>query len=169
MKALFIIAPENFRDEELLKPKKILESEGIEVDVVSLRKGRIRGMLGSEVEVSKTIDEVDIEDYDAVILVGGIGATVFFDNEDVHRIFREAHESGKVVGAICISPVTLAKAGLLKGRRATVWHSEANTIKELGANYTGNPVEVDGGIVTANGPTAAEEFGKAIVKLLKGE
>ena len=168
-KVLFIIAPENFRDEELLKPKKVLESKGFEIEIASIKTGKAVGMLGAEVEVKKNIYELSPEEYEAVVLVGGIGASIFFTDEKVQEFFREAYEKGKVIAAICISPVTLAKAGLLKGRNATVWHSEAETIKEYGAKYTGNDVEIDERIVTANGPEAAEKFGEAIAKLLEKE
>jgi len=77
-----------------------------------------------------------------------------------------AHKLGKVIGAICIAPVTLANAGLLKGRKATVWASEKARIETKGAIYTGADVQVDDNIVTANGPNAAKAFGEALLKLL---
>ena len=166
-KVLFVIAPENFRDEELLKPKKIIESAGYEVEIASTRTGKAVGMLGTEVDVEKVVYDLSPEDYKAVVLVGGIGASVFFTDEKVQEFFREAYENGKIVAAICISPVTLAKAGILKGKKATVWHSEAEALKEYGAKYTGNEVEIDGSIVTANGPEAAEKFGEALVRVLE--
>ncbi len=167
-KVLFIIAPENFRDEELLKPKKILESEGYEVEIASTKTGNATGMLGTEIDVKKNVYELSPSEYDAIVLVGGIGARIFFEDEKIHEFFRNGYEEGKVIAAICISPVTLAKAGLLKGKRATVWQSEASTIESYGAKYTGNDVEIDGRIITANGPEAAEKFGKAIVNVLEG-
>jgi len=71
-----------------------------------------------------------------------------------------------VVGAICIAPGILARAGILKGRKATVFPSEIEALKRNGAFYTALPVVIDGRIVTASGPEAAEEFGKALVKTL---
>lgn len=168
-KVLFVIAPENFRDEELLKPKKILESKGFEVEIASIKTGKAIGMLGAEVEVEKVVYDLDPLSYDAIVLVGGIGASVFFSDEKLQEFFKMAYENGKIVAAICISPVTLARAGLLKGRKATVWHGEAEKIKEYGAKYTASDVEIDGKIITANGPEAAEKFGEALVKLLERE
>jgi protease I len=165
-KVLFIIAPENFRDEELLKPKKKLEAAGFETEIASIKTGKAVGMLGTEVEVEKVVYDLNPEDYDAIVLVGGIGAKVFFTDEKVQEFLVKAYEKGKIVAAICISPVTLAKAGLLKGKKATVWHTEAKTIESYGAKYTGSDVEVDGRIVTASGPEAAEKFGETLVKLL---
>jgi len=95
-----------------------------------------------------------------------MGATEYWNNEIAHNLARAALEKNKIVAAICIAPVTLAKAGLLKGKKATVWSSEANQLKSLGAIYTGKPVERDGLIVTANGPQAAEEFGETILAAL---
>ncbi|GAJ17159.1 unnamed protein product, partial [marine sediment metagenome] len=68
--------------------------------------------------------------------------------------------------AICIAPVTLANAGILDKKKATVFRSEVKAIKRKGAIYTGKVVEVDGNIITAEGPQAAEEFGKTIINLL---
>ena len=75
----------------------------------------------------------------------------------------------KLVAAICVSPNTLANAGLLQGKQATVWEDEEliQNLKDKGANYTGLNVTIDGRIVTANGPHAAKEFGREIVELLK--
>ncbi len=166
-KILFIIAPENFRDEELLKPKKVLENAGYEVEIASTKTGKAVGMLGTEIEVSKNAYEVSPSEYKAIVLVGGIGANVFFDDEKIHKLLKEAYEEGKIVAAICISPVTLAKAGLLKGKKATVWQSEAKVIESYGAKYTGSDVERDGRIITASGPEAAEKFGETIAKALE--
>ena len=78
-----------------------------------------------------------------------------------------AVEAGKLVGAICIAPRILSEAGILNGKKATVYSSEAGVLRANGAIYTGKDVEVDGKIVTASGPHAAEQFGNTLVKLLK--
>ncbi len=164
---LMIIASNNFRDEEYNHPREIFEEEGAMVTVASSTKKEVTGMLGMKVTPDILISEVNIDDYDAVIFVGGMGSSEYWDDEKAHEIAKEAYEKDKVVGAICIAPVTLARAGLLKGKKATVFSSEIENIKKEGAIYTGNSVEVDGKIVTGNGPSAAKEFGKKIVELLK--
>ncbi|MCM8763429.1 MAG: DJ-1/PfpI family protein [Candidatus Omnitrophica bacterium] len=166
-KVVMIIAPEGFRDEELLEPKKILEEAGISVTVASTTTSRAKGMLGAIVSPDVTLTQVKVDDFDAVIFVGGVGASQYWDDPLAHLIAQEIIAQDKVLGAICIAPVTLANAGLLKGKRATVWSSEAGQLKRQGALYTGKAVEEDGKIVTASGPTAAKEFGQTILKLLK--
>jgi protease I len=88
------------------------------------------------------------------------------DNEKVRKIFSDFYLQSKPIAAICISPVILAHAGLLKGKKATVWPDGKDELVKNGAIYTGNPIEIDSGIITANGPLAAKEYGKAILKLI---
>ena len=165
-KVLMIIAPEGFRDEELKVPKELFESKGLVVEVASSKKEEARGMLGLRVKPDLSLREVDVARYEAVIFVGGIGAQVYFSHPEALRIAKEAYTQGKVVGAICIAPVILAKAGVLEGKRATVWPSEGRTLTALGASYTAKAVEVDGRVVTANGPQAARAFAERILELL---
>lgn len=165
--AVMIIAKKDFRDEELLQPKEILEKEGIEVTIASSSLSKSRGMLGTIVKPDITLDEVEVDDYDIIIFVGGMGASQYFYDPKAHKIAQEAANKGKVLGAICIAPVILANAGVLKGKNATVWSSECGSLEAQGAHYTGKPVEIDGMVVTANGPKAAEEFGGAIVTCFK--
>jgi protease I len=106
-------------------------------------------------------------DYDAVIFVGGVGAEEYWDDATAHAIATATVNTGKLLCAICIAPVTLAKAGVLKGKRVTVFSSERDKLEAEGAIYTGKNVEVDGKIITANGPNAATEFAEAIVKALQ--
>lgn len=168
-KILMIIASQNFRDEELLIPKKLFESEGYEVVIASTSLKPSKGMLGAVVTPQILIDKVKVEEYSAVVFVGGIGAQEYFNHPVAHKIVKEAVSKGKILGAICIAPRILAEAGVLKGKRATVWVSEGKTLEEKGAYYTGKSVEIDGNIVTASGPQAAEEFAKNILKLLKSK
>jgi protease I len=85
---------------------------------------------------------------------------------DALRLAREADEGAKVLGAICLAPVILANAGVLRNRRATVAGTEARTIEAAGATYTGPGVTVDENIVTANGPKSSTAFGQRINGLL---
>ena len=163
-----VVAPENFRDEEFLEPKKVFENNGAKVVVASKGVQEAKGMFGTTTRVDLDIGEVNIEDYNAIVFVGGSGSSIYYNDSIALNIAREAYTKGKIIGAICIAPGILAKAGILKGKRATIWDSgdnqHINMLKENGAKYTGNNVEQDENIITANGPHAAEEFGKKIVE-----
>lgn len=166
LKAVMIIAEKNFRDEELQKPKEILEKYGAKMIIASSKIDVVIGMLGMNVKPDILISEIKVEEYDAIIFVGGSGASQYWNDPIAHSIAKEAIKKDKILCAICIAPVTLANAGVLNGKKATVWPSEAERIKNMGAIYTGANVEIDGKIITANGPAAAEEFGEAIAKAL---
>ena len=165
-KVVMVIAPQNFRDEELLQPKKVLTEKGAAVTVACASLETAKGMLGAEVKPDMLVSEIKPEDWDAIILVGGTGATHYFEDSSVHSMLNEAIKQDKIVGAICIAPVTLANAGILSGKKATVYSSEVQTLKDKGAECTGKDVERDGKIITASGPQAAEEFGNAIAQAL---
>ena len=163
-KVALFIAFQGFRDEEYIEPKNILEKAGIKVDTISTTKGKARGKIKITTDIDKTLDEISISEYDCLALVGGPGALEYLDNKKVHKIFTDFYNQNKPIAAICISPVILAHAGLLKGKKATVWIDGKNELEKNGAIYTGNPVEIDGNIITANGPAAAKEYGNAIVE-----
>ncbi|MEM2289438.1 MAG: DJ-1/PfpI family protein [Candidatus Hadarchaeales archaeon] len=166
-RVLMVIAPENFRDEELFDTRSELEKAGIEVRVASTSKGTAVGMLGGRVRPDLRLEETNARDWDAIVFVGGVGCQVYFGDENALSLAKEAAELGKKVCAICIAPVILANAGLLENRKATVWDGEfRRMLEEKGAKYVNKSVVVDGNIITANGPGAASEFGRTIAKEL---
>lgn len=164
-KILMIIAPRNFRDEELLHPKEEFESVGFEVKIASKAK-TAKGMLGTEVNADLDLSEVNVQNFDAIIFVGGSGTTVYFNDIDAQRIAKEALDRNKLLCAICIAPSILANAGLLKGKKVTAFPSEEQNLRTKGAIYTGKEVEQDGKIITAKDPKAARAFGRKIVENL---
>lgn len=164
-----IIAMRNFRDEELQKPTEILEGQGAEVIVASTTLDEASGMFGAKAKPDVLVKNIRVEEYDAIIFVGGSGASQYWNDLTAHEIVKEAVNQGKILGAICIAPVTLANAGVLSGKRATVFSSEAGKLKAKGANYTGARVEQDGKIITGSGPEAAGEFGRTLVKALAAD
>jgi protease I len=166
-KILMIIAPKDFQDKELFDSKKVFDESNADVKIASKGVNVARGKLGAEVDVDYDIDEVLVQDYDAVVFVGGPGASIYFDDETAHSIARDALEEDEILGAICIAPVILANAGILKGKKATVFASGADDLKNNGADYTGKDVEADGTIVTAHGPAAAKKFGEKIAEMLR--
>ncbi|MDI6602804.1 MAG: DJ-1/PfpI family protein [Patescibacteria group bacterium] len=171
-KIVMIVAFRDFRDAEYFVPKEILEEAGAEVKTASNQKGTALGADGGDVEIDLLVSEINPADFNAIVFVGGPGCLDNLDNEDSYRVARETVSQNKVLASICISPVILAKAGVLKGKKATVWSSPINRgpvriLEENGAIYQDKSVVVEGKIVTANGPAAAEEFGKAIIATLK--
>ena len=166
-KAVMIIPHNSFRDEELSIPERILEDEGIDVEIASSSLEEAKGMMGARVKPDMLLGDINMHDYDAIIFVGGQGATEYWDNPLALRLAREAAAFNKIVGAICIAPVTLANAGILNGRRATVSPSEAGKLQAAGAVYTGAQVEKDGNIITASGPEASNDFGTALLRAIK--
>lgn len=164
--ALLVIAPSVFRDEEYALPKEVLEAAGVSVVTASTEPGACTGKLGMQAIAEIGLAEAEPSEYDAVAFIGGAGASVFFDDPAAHHIARAAHANGAVLAAICIGPSVLARAGLLHNVRATSFASQRTDLEAHGGLFTGAPVEVDGRIVTANGPDAARAFGEAIAARL---
>jgi len=169
MKILIAVAPEKFRDEELTIPVASFQKAGIEFDIASIRRGPCTGMLGAKTTATLSFEEVDPKRYDGLMIVGGSGSqTHLWDDDLLTPIVKFFHQSGKVVAAICLAPAVLARAGILKGKKATYYESPASfrEMKIGGAVLTNAPVVKDGRIITANGPTASQAFADAIVKAL---
>ncbi len=166
-KILMIIAHNNFRDEEYFVPKKIFTEKWYKVITASSSLKYAKGMLGGKVKPDILINDVKVKEYCAIVFVGGSGSTEYWNSKIAHKIAREAVAQKKVLGAICLAPGTLAIAGVLKNRKATVYVSAKRVLKEKGAIYIDKNVVVDDLIVTANGPSAAKKFAKKILKLLK--
>jgi len=162
-----VIATEQFRDEEYSEPKNVLEDRGALVVTASVAPGPCRGKLGMIAQADVALSEADADDYDALVFVGGSGSAIFFDDPDAHAIAQRMAADGKLLGAICIAPSTLAHAGLLEGKNVTAFPSQEKDLTTYGARYTSRPVEIDGLIVTANGPEAATPFGHAIADALQ--
>lgn len=163
---VMVIAPEVFRDEEYAEPKAMLESRGAEVTTASTRPGLCVGKLGMQAIADTSVAEARERAWDAAVFVGGGGSAVFFDDPDAQALASTTAEAGAILAAICIAPSTLARAGLLAGRRATAFSSQEDDLVAHGAIWTGQPVTVDGRLITANGPAAAAEFGEAIADAL---
>lgn len=172
-KIALIIAQEGFQDKEFEDTKSVLEKQGAELTIVSENVAfPARGKFGLEVSPDIKIDDLKVDEFEAIVFIGGPGAANYVENETAHQIAREAIEKGKVIGAICIAPEILAKAGVLKDIEATVWSSPLDKtpidiLKEEGAKYVDEPVVISNKIVTANGPEAAHDFGQAIAQLIK--
>lgn len=126
-------------------------------------------MLGTKIPIAQSISQIDSQSFYAMYIAGGSGAPVhLWDHEPLRVFVRAMHGAGKPVGAICLAPPVLARAGLLAGKRATTF-PDPRAILELkrgGATYVQQPVVGDGTIVTADGPDSAEAFGAQFTQLV---
>jgi len=162
-RAVFVIYA-RFQETEYSIPRAVLEDQGIAVIVASSSSDVVKGHEGAEVQPDVLLGDVRAADYDAIVFVGGSGYEV--DDPAGQRIAREAVAGGKVVAAICIAPITLAKADVVEGKRVTA-AMQWNVLEEAGAIVvTDTSVVRDGLIITANGPGGAREFGEAIAAAL---
>jgi len=168
-KRVAIVATDGFEQSELLEPKKALEAAGARVDVVSLKAGRIRGWKakdwGDEVEVDRVIGSVRADDYDALVLPGGvINPDKLRLHDDVLAFVRAFFEQGKPVGAICHGPWTLINAGVVKGRHVTSWPSLRMDLLNAGATWTDEEVVSERGLVTSRKPDDLPAFNRKLVE-----
>lgn len=171
-KIAMIIAFKEFKDEEYFIPRFIFKQNGCIVATVSSYRGMAIGVGGGETMVGLDFDNFNPLEFDALVFVGGSGAARFLDDEDIYRILEEAKDM--VIGAICIAPAILAKNGILKGKRATVWSNNMDKgligiLEENGAIYENSSVVVDEKIITANGPMAAKEFAEKVLEVLDND
>lgn len=165
MRAL-IVSADNFEDSELLVPSCRLKEAGVEVDVASLRHGSITGKHGYEVKVDRTLDEVEPERYDILVLPGGKAPETVRKEHRALEIVRHFFARNKPVAAICHGPQTLISAGVVSGRRATCYRTVAGELKEAGALYEDSEVVVDGNLVTSRQPDDLPAFMRETMKLL---
>ena len=167
---LLVIAGEGFQFVEYSDTKKEIEAAGLAVVTASDVAQSAKGHNDVEVSIDLVLEEVDTKKYDGVFLIGGPGALKHLDIQEIHRILNEMMIAQKPFGAICIAPRILAKAHVIVGKRATGWNNdnELETIfPQNNVTYIPEPVVVDGNVVTADGPSSAEAFGKEIVKILQ--
>ena len=165
-KILIIISQRNFCDEEYHKTRAILESFNITCKVASSELSTAVGMEGSIVKPDIPIRKINPNKFDALCLIGGVGCTVYWHDRRVHNLVVEANKDGLLLCAICLTPVILANAGLLKGVRATAYPSAAKYMERKGADYSHKLVEIEKNIITANGLEAAEAFARRINDIL---
>ena len=166
-KALLFLAI-GFEEIEATSIVDTLRRGGVEVVIAGLQAGAIEGGHGITVVPDTTIEEINVEKYDAVILPGGYpGYVNLGKDERVLDSVKNAFEMEKLVAAICGAPSVLAKAGILKGKKATIYPGMEAGL--TGAKHSNERVVVDGNIVTSQGPGTAVEFGVKLVEILAGE
>jgi protease I len=168
-KRVAIVATDGFEQSELVEPKKALEAAGATTEVISLQSGRIRGWAktdwGEEVAVDAVIDDASADDYDALVLPGGVmNPDKLRTNEAVLAFVRAFFEQGKPVGAICHGPWTLINAGVVKGRHLTSWPSLQVDLQNAGATWTDEEVVSQDGLVTSRKPDDLPAFNRKLIE-----
>jgi len=170
-KVLLIIASVGYQSVEYSAPKSVLEEAGFEVVTGSDHSGMAQAAYdGIKTKVDIVLDNIDIENFAGLFFMGGPGALENLDNEKSYGLLQNWVATGKPFGAICISPRILAKAGVLRGRKATGWDGDKNLAEifaQNGVEYVKDDVVTDGDVVTASGPAVAKEFGEEILKKLR--
>jgi protease I len=145
---LMIVANHDFRDEEYSDIKDVLQAASIDVKLAALEEGECTGIGGLCLMTDIALGDADPATFDAVVLI---------------KSFQVA---GKIVSAICWAPAILANAGVLKGKRATVWDGAKDDLTENGAEYVPEHVVQDGKILTGDGPDVSMKFGEALVAMI---
>lgn len=168
-KRVAILATDGFEQSELLEPKRALENAGAIADVVSPKAGKIRGWddtdWGQSVPVTVTLDTANADDFDALVLPGGVMNPDHLRRDpNVQRFVRGFFRAGKPVAAICHGPWTLIDAGLVKGRRMTSYESIQMDLKNAGADWIDAEVVVDNGLVTSRKPADLPAFCHKLVE-----
>jgi len=166
-----ILATDGFEQSELTEPRKALDDAGATTRVVAPRRGALRGWhqkdwASEPVVVDETLDEVDPEEFDALVLPGGVM------NPDALRIQPKAvafvkafFDAGKPVAAICHGPWTIIESGAARGRRMTSWPSLRTDLENAQARWVDEPVVVDGNLVTSRKPDDLPVFNRELIRV----
>ncbi|WP_430428483.1 type 1 glutamine amidotransferase domain-containing protein [Maribacter litoralis] len=172
MKRIAILATNGFEESELKSPKEAMEKEGFNVDIVSLEKDEIKGWAdgnwSNNYIVDKTLNEVRAEDYNALVLPGGvINPDLLRREEKALDFVRDFFKLKKPVAAICHAPWTLISAGVVKGRKMTSFHSIKDDVINAGADWVDQEVVVDEGFVTSRNPDDLPAFNSKLIEEIK--
>ena len=159
---VFVIAPEFFRDEELIVPSSRLADLGADIQIASTTLEEVEGMMGMIAKPELLIKDIKQADFDAIVVVGGVGAEKLWDNNDLHKVLKDFDKADKLIGAICLAPVVVARAGLLDDQKATSFPSAKDEMTKAKVQFEEKSVVISGNIVTADGPESVEQFTKTL-------
>ncbi len=165
-----ILATDGFEQSELFEPRRALDEAGARTEVVSLKSGTIKGWnhkeWGETVAVDKTVDSVDANNYDALLLPGGVmNPDNLRMNAKAVAFVKAFFDAKKPVAAICHGPWTVIEAGAAKGRTMTSWPSLKTDIQNAGGSWVDREAVVDGNLVTSRNPKDIPAFNREIAKL----
>lgn len=168
-KRVAILATDGFEQSELLKPQKALQDAGAEVHVVSLKLGLIKGWdkkdWGESVHVDMSLDDANPEDYDALMLPGGvINPDSLRSEAKAVQFVRSFADAGKPIAAICHGPQTLVETGFLAGKKMTSYKSLKTDMINAGADWIDDEVVVDQGLVTSRKPDDIPAFNERMIE-----
>ncbi|WP_214653008.1 type 1 glutamine amidotransferase domain-containing protein [Mucilaginibacter segetis] len=164
-----ILTEEGFEQVELTSPKEALTAAGATVHIISPKTGKIKAWnktdWGIEVEVDKQLDAVSPDDYDALVLPGGVlNPDKLRQNKDAVAFVSAFLDEGKPVAAICHGPQMLIETGMIKGRTLTSYPSLQTDLKNAGANWVDQEVVVDNGLVTSRKPDDLDAFNRKTIE-----
>lgn len=168
-KKVAVLVEQGFEEVEMTEPRKALEGAGAGVDLVSPRAGSVRSAVhaepGRDFPVDVALAEASPDDYDALVLPGGVANPDFLrNNAEAVRFVRAFFEAGKPVAAICHGPWTLIEAGVVRGRRMTSWPSIRTDLRNAGADVVDEAVVVDRGLVTSRKPEDIPQFNAKMIE-----
>lgn len=171
-KRIAILATDGFEESELKSPKEAMENEGFQVDIVSLKSGSIKawdqGNWSNEYKVDKTLDSVSANDYNALVLPGGvINPDKLRIEEDAITFIKDFFKQSKPVASICHGPWSLINADVVKGRTMTSYPSIKKDLINAGANWEDKEVVVDEGLVTSRNPDDLPAFNSKLIEEIK--
>lgn len=165
---ILFIATDGFEDSELLKPFESLKGQGARVTLASLERGEIKGDNGATANADATVEEVDPDAFDGLVLPGGTkNPDALRMHERVVSIVRQFAESGRPVAAICHGPWLLVEADVIRGRTVTGWPSIRTDLRNAGATVVDQEAVTDGNIVTSRQPEDIPAFIEAFVGLVE--
>jgi protease I len=168
-KRVAILATDGVEQVELTEPRKALDSAGATTKVVSPKPGSIKGWnhtnWGDPIKVDVTLESTSPDDYDALLLPGGVmNPDHLRTNENAVNFVRAFFEAGKPVAAICHGPWLLVEADVVRGRNVTSWPSLQTDLRNAGADWTDSQVVTDHGLVTSRKPDDIPAFNKKMIE-----
>ena len=169
-KRIAVLVETDFEDSELMEPLTAVKEAGAEVSVVgSGSQESYHGKKGTvTIKADVAADKVSADDFDAVIIPGGYAPDKMRLHQPMVDLVRKAHDSGKVIAAICHGPQLLISADVVRGRRVTSWASVAVDLRNAGADWVDEAMVQDGNIITSRKPADLPEFNRAIIRALGG-
>jgi protease I len=164
-----IIAADMVERVELVEPRKALEEAGATTDLISLEKGSIRSFNhfdpADELDVDRSIDEIEADDYDAVMIPGGVGNPDLLRTSDaVVGFVRDMYDAGKPIASICHGPWVLVEAGITRDHTLTSWPSLQTDVRNAGGNWVDQEVVTDEGVVTSRKPDDIPAFNRKMIE-----